>query len=102
MEPTIFAGVRNEMKIAQEEIFGPVVAVQRFNGEDEAVRIANDSIYGLNGGVWSGDLARGLRVAGRIRTGMISVNGRGGAGREYPYGGFTPGGRRRPVGGGGS
>ncbi len=98
MEPTIFAGGRNEMKIAQEEIFGPVVAVQRFNGEDEAVRIANDSIYGLNGGVWSGDLARGLRVAGRIRTGMISVNGRGDAGREYPYGGYKQSGLGREFG----
>jgi aldehyde dehydrogenase (NAD+) len=98
LEPTIFTDVRNDMRIAQEEIFGPVVGVQRFTDEDEAVRIANDSIYGLNGAVWSGDLARGLRIAGRIRTGMISVNGRGDGGREYPYGGFKQSGLGREFG----
>jgi aldehyde dehydrogenase (NAD+) len=98
MEPTIFIGIRNDMKIAQEEIFGPVVTVQRFSTEEEAIRVANDSIYGLNGAVWSGDLARGLRVAGRIRTGMISVNGRGDGGREYPYGGYKQSGLGREFG----
>jgi aldehyde dehydrogenase (NAD+) len=98
MEPTIFSGVRNHMKIAQEEIFGPVVTVQRFSDEEEAIRVANDSIYGLNGAVWSGDLARGLRVAGRTRTGMISVNGRGDASREYPYGGYKQSGLGREFG----
>jgi len=98
MEPTIFSEVRSDMTIAREEIFGPVVGVQRFHDQEEAIRIANDSIYGLNGGVWSGDLARGLGVAGRIRTGMISVNGRGDGGREYPYGGYRQSGIGREFG----
>jgi aldehyde dehydrogenase (NAD+) len=97
MEPTIFAEVRNDMKIAQEEIFGPVVCVARFADEEDAVAVANDSIYGLNGGVWSGDLARGLRVAGRIRTGTISVNG-GGGNMVTPYGGYKQSGVGREFG----
>ena len=98
LEPTIFSDVRNDMTIAREEIFGPVVGVQRFHDAEEAISIANDSIYGLNGGVWSGDLARGLAVASRLRTGMISVNGRGDGGREYPYGGYKQSGLGREFG----
>jgi aldehyde dehydrogenase (NAD+) len=98
MEPTIFTNVRNEMRIAHEEIFGPVVTVQSFRGEEEAIRIANDSIYGLNGAVWSRDVAKALRVASRVRTGMISVNGRGDASREYPYGGYKQSGLGREFG----
>ena len=67
MEPTIFTDVRNDMRIAQEEIFGPVLCVERFSTEEEAIAIANDSIYGLNAAVWSGDLPRAMRVASRIR-----------------------------------
>jgi aldehyde dehydrogenase (NAD+) len=98
MEPTVFADVRNDMRIAQEEIFGPVVCVQRFSSEDEAIAIANDSIYGLNGAVWSGDTARGLRVASRIRTGQIAVNGPGTGHWERPYGGYKQSGLGREFG----
>jgi betaine-aldehyde dehydrogenase len=96
VEPTIFADVDNGMMIAQEEIFGPVVAVIPYDGEDEAVAIANDSIYGLSGSVWSGDPERARSVAKRVRTGNIGVNQfmldmggpfggfkRSGVGREY-------------------
>jgi aldehyde dehydrogenase (NAD+) len=98
LEPTVFADVTNDMRIAQEEIFGPVVAVERFRGEEEAVRIANDSIYGLAGAVWSGDLERGLRVAGRIRTGTIAVNGGGSSDWEAPFGGYKQSGLGREFG----
>jgi aldehyde dehydrogenase (NAD+) len=98
MEPTIFTEVTNDMRICQEEIFGPVVTVQRFSSEEEAVSIANDSVYGLNGAVWSGDLARGLRVAGRIRTGTIAVNGFGSGLRDAPYGGYKQSGFGREFG----
>lgn len=98
MEPTIFADVSNDMRIAQEEIFGPVVCVERFSGDDEAVSIANDSIFGLGGAVWSGDTARGLRVARRIRTGAVSVNGPGDGQRDAPFGGFKQSGLGREWG----
>jgi aldehyde dehydrogenase (NAD+) len=98
MEPTIFAEVRNDMRIAQEEIFGPVVCVERFGSEEEAIAIANDSIFGLNGGVWSGDIAKALRVAGRIRTGTIAVNGPGAGDRDAPYGGYKQSGLGREFG----
>ncbi|MCD7946694.1 MAG: aldehyde dehydrogenase family protein [Oscillospiraceae bacterium] len=75
MAPTVFADVQNSMRLAQEEIFGPVLSFIRFNGEEEAIRIANDSKYGLSGGVFTGDLKKGLRVAQAVRTGEMSVNG---------------------------
>jgi aldehyde dehydrogenase (NAD+) len=98
VEPTIFTDVRNDMRIAQEEIFGPVVTAQRFHTEDEAVAIANDSIYGLNGSVWSGDLDKALRVAGRIRTGTVFVNGSGAEDWEAPFGGYKQSGVGREFG----
>jgi aldehyde dehydrogenase (NAD+) len=98
MAPTIFADVRNEMRIAQEEIFGPVVCVAPFNSEQEAIAIANDSIFGLNGAVWSRDAARALKVAGLIRTGTIAVNGPGSADWEAPYGGYKQSGLGREFG----
>jgi acyl-CoA reductase-like NAD-dependent aldehyde dehydrogenase len=73
--PTIFTGVSNTMRIAREEIFGPVLCLIPHDGDDEAVAIANDSDYGLHGGVFSGDAERGLRVARRIRTGQVHLNG---------------------------
>ena len=74
VEPTLFADVSNDDKIAREEIFGPVMTVIPYEGDDEAVAIANDSEYGLAGSVWTGDEERGLEVARRIRTGTIGVN----------------------------
>ncbi|WP_439031520.1 aldehyde dehydrogenase [Gordonia terrae] len=74
VEPTVFAGVDNSASIAQEEIFGPVLTVTEYADEDDAVRIANDSVYGLGGTVWTADEARGLRIADRIRTGTVGVN----------------------------
>jgi aldehyde dehydrogenase (NAD+) len=98
MEPTVFADVDNSMRIAQEEIFGPVVCVAPFRSEKEAVRTANDSIFGLNGAVWSSDTARALRVAGQIRTGTIIVNGPGSGHWEAPYGGYKQSGLGREFG----
>ncbi len=98
VEPTLFADVRNDMKIAREEIFGPVVAVIPYDGGDgEAVRIANDSDYGLSGSVWSADLERGLTAARAVRTGNYGVNG---FGMEFsaPFGGFKQSGVGRELG----
>jgi acyl-CoA reductase-like NAD-dependent aldehyde dehydrogenase len=81
VEPTIFADVDSKMTIAQEEIFGPVLAVLPYDTEEEAIAIANDTIYGLAGGVWSGDNDRAIRVARRLRTGQVDVNG----GRFNPF-----------------
>jgi betaine-aldehyde dehydrogenase len=75
VEPTLFSDVSNSMKIAQEEIFGPVLSVIPYEGLDEAVRIANDSEYGLSGTVWTKDVDRGVDVARRVRTGTYTVNG---------------------------
>jgi betaine-aldehyde dehydrogenase len=85
------------MTIAQEEIFGPVIAVLAYDREDEAVAIANDTIYGLAGGVWSGDPDRALRVARRIRAGQVDVNG---ARFNYlaPFGGYKQSGVGRELG----
>jgi aldehyde dehydrogenase (NAD+) len=74
VEPTIFADVDNGSTIAQEEIFGPVLAVIPYDGVDDAVRIANDSDFGLGGSVWTSDVERGEAVARRIQTGTIGVN----------------------------
>ncbi|NLW66575.1 MAG: aldehyde dehydrogenase family protein [Bacteriovoracaceae bacterium] len=75
VKPTIFADVTPEMTIAQEEIFGPVLCIMPYRSEDEAVEIANNSIYGLSGSVWSGDPDRARRVARRIRSGQVFING---------------------------
>jgi aldehyde dehydrogenase (NAD+) len=72
-EPTLFINARNDMRIAQEEIFGPVLTVITYKTEDEAIRIANDSSYGLGGGVIAGNTARGFNVARQIRAGNVSV-----------------------------
>jgi aldehyde dehydrogenase (NAD+) len=74
VEPTVFGGVRSKMTIAQEEIFGPVISFLPYDGEDEAVQIANDSVYGLSGAVFSRDEDRALQVASRIRTGTTAIN----------------------------
>ena len=87
VEPTLFTGVRNDMTIAREEIFGPVIVAIPFRDEAEAIAIANDSDFGLYGYLWSGDLARGLRVAGALRTGTVQINGAPMNG-DAPFGGY--------------
>jgi aldehyde dehydrogenase (NAD+) len=98
IEPTCFVDVTNDMRIAQEEIFGPVLVVIPFDDEEDAIRIANDSIYGLSGGVWSGDLERAKRVARRIRTGTIGVNGGAPIHGDLPFGGYKQSGIGRAWG----
>ncbi|KUM67637.1 aldehyde dehydrogenase [Streptomyces griseorubiginosus] len=95
--PTVFADVDNSMRIAQEEIFGPVLVVIAYDDEDEAVRIASDSEYGLSGGVWSSDEAHALEVARRVRTGTVTVNGASIA-FDGPFGGFKASGIGREYG----
>lgn len=98
VRPTILADVDPSSTVAQEEIFGPVLAVIPFEDEDDAVAIANGTRYGLFGAVWSGDEERALRVARRVETGMISVNGRGGGAASAPFGGVKQSGRGREWG----
>ncbi|KPF88884.1 aldehyde dehydrogenase family protein [Novosphingobium sp. AAP93] len=97
VKPTVFAGVNNEMTIAREEIFGPVLVMIPFKDEAEAVRIANDTPYGLAGYVQSGDMTRARRVARQIRAGSVYVNG---AGQDYcsPFGGYKQSGNGREWG----
>jgi acyl-CoA reductase-like NAD-dependent aldehyde dehydrogenase len=97
VRPTVFSEVRNDMTIAQEEIFGPVLSIIPYDSEDEAVRIANDSIYGLAGGVWSADEERAKRVARRMRTGQIEING-GAFNPAAPFGGYKQSGYGRENG----
>ena len=97
VQPTVFSEVRNDMTIAQEEIFGPVLSIIPYEGEDEAARIANDSAYGLAGGVWSGDAERAKAFARRIRTGQIEVNG-GAFNPSAPFGGYKNSGYGREYG----
>ncbi|MEX2198663.1 MAG: aldehyde dehydrogenase family protein [Burkholderiales bacterium] len=97
VKPTVFGKVKNSMTIAQEEIFGPVLSIIPYQDEDEAVRIANDSPYGLAGAVWSKDDARAQAVARRIRAGQIDVNG-GAFNMNAPFGGFKQSGHGREAG----
>jgi acyl-CoA reductase-like NAD-dependent aldehyde dehydrogenase len=97
VEPTVFSSVTNGMRIAREEIFGPIVCVMPYDSEDEAVAIANDSEYGLGGAVFSGDPDRALAVARRIDSGFISVNHRG-IGARVPFGGVKRSGIGRESG----
>ena len=97
VKPTIFGKVKNSMTIAQEEIFGPVLSIIAYKDEEEAVRIANDSPYGLAAAVWSKDEARAQKVARRIRAGQVDVNG-GAFNMNAPFGGFKQSGHGREAG----
>jgi acyl-CoA reductase-like NAD-dependent aldehyde dehydrogenase len=97
LEPTIFCGVRNDARIAQEEIFGPVVSVIPFRDVDDAIRMANDSTYGLGGAIYSRDTAKALELAKRIRTGVVWINN-GLNFLDAPFGGFKESGIGREGG----
>ncbi|MFH1137158.1 MAG: aldehyde dehydrogenase family protein [Pseudomonadota bacterium] len=96
--PTVFVDVKNDMRIAQEEIFGPVVSVIKYDDDDEAAAIANDSIYGLGGGVFSSNTARAERLARRMRTGTVWINNYHALGDFCPFGGYKQSGVGRELG----
>mgnify|MGYP003346806497 CR=1 FL=1 len=97
VRPTVFSGVTRDMAIAREEIFGPVLVLMPYDSEEEAVEIANDTEYGLAGGVWSGDRDHALAVARRLRTGQVEVNG-GSFNPMAPFGGYKQSGNGREFG----
>jgi acyl-CoA reductase-like NAD-dependent aldehyde dehydrogenase len=96
--PTVLCPVSNDDRAAREEIFGPVASVIPFDGEDEAVRIANDTIYGLSGSIWTRDGAKALRVARALETGTISINSNTSVRVSTPFGGFKQSGVGRELG----
>ena len=98
VQPTVLAGVDNGMRVAREEIFGPVLTVIPYSGDDEAVRLANDSDYGLSGSVWTGDTGRGLDVARRVRAGSFGVNQAYTMDPAAPFGGMKASGIGRELG----
>jgi betaine-aldehyde dehydrogenase len=96
--PTIFDNVDNGMRIAREEIFGPVVGIIPFDTEEDAIRLANDTPYGLSGSIWSRDIGRALRTAKGIKTGVLSVNANTSVHTEAPFGGYKMSGMGRELG----
>ena len=97
MQPTLLVGVTNDMRVAREEIFGPVAVVIRFRTEDEVVAMANDSDYGLGGAVWTRDINRALRVARAVRTGRMWVNTYNELPAHAPFGGYKKSGIGRET-----
>ena len=97
VQPTVFANVKNSMTIAQEEIFGPVLSIIGYEDDDDAIQIANDSDYGLSGGVWSSDNERALKVAKKLRTGEVDMNGSF-LNTDAPFGGYKKSGNGRELG----
>jgi betaine-aldehyde dehydrogenase len=96
--PTVLCPVDNDHRAAREEIFGPVAVVIPFRDEEEAIRIANDTIYGLSGSIWTRDGARAMRVARAIETGVLSVNSNTSVRVSTPFGGFKQSGVGRELG----
>jgi aldehyde dehydrogenase (NAD+) len=97
VKPTVFGNVRNDMTIAREEIFGPVIAILPYETEEEAIALANDSEYGLSGCVYSGDLTHAVAVASKLRTGQVHINGAS-ADFTAPFGGYKRSGNGREWG----
>ena len=97
VKPTVFANVDNSMSIARDEIFGPVLSIIGYDNEEDAIRIANDSDYGLSGGVWSSDNDRALAVAKKLRTGEVDMNGSF-LNTDAPFGGYKKSGNGRELG----
>jgi aldehyde dehydrogenase (NAD+) len=97
VRPTVFSEVRTDMTIAQEEIFGPVLSILPYEDEEDAVRIANDSVYGLAGAVWAADKDKAIAIARRIRTGQVEING-GAFNADAPFGGYKQSGVGRELG----
>ena len=97
VRPTVFADVTPQMTVFREEIFGPVLCITTYSNEEEAIELANDSEYGLSGGVWSGDESRAMKVARKLRTGQVSING-GAFNVTAPFGGYKKSGLGRELG----